>query len=80
MADILGIKPTSAIVLCARYVRKGLFLRLKKDLYVLKEKWHESSSSDYYRISNILQVPSYISLMTALSFYEVNTQVQRGFF
>ncbi len=80
VADVLGIKPSSALVLCARYVKKGLFIRLKKDLYSLKERWYENSTRDFYRISNILQVPSYISLMTALSFYEVTTQVQRGFF
>lgn len=80
VADVLGIKPSSALVLCTRYVKKGLLIRLKKDLYTLKERWQENSAKDFYRISNILQVPSYISLMTALSFYEVTTQVQRGFF
>lgn len=80
VADILGIKPSSALVFCARYVEKGLFIRLKKDLYILKERWQKNSLKDFYRISNILQVPSYISLMTALSFYEITTQVQRDFF
>lgn len=80
VAGLLGIKSSSAIVLCARYIKNGLFIRLKKDLYALKERWEINSSADFYRISNILQVPSYISLMTALSFYEVTTQVQRGFF
>ncbi len=76
----LNIKPSSAKVLCTRYTEKGLFIRLKKDLYVLKERWQQNSLSDFYRISNFLKVPSYISLMTALSFYEVTTQVQRGIF
>lgn len=80
VADLLGIKHTSAVVLCARYVEKGIFIRIKKDLYILKERWQKNSLRDFYRISNILQVPSYISLMTALSFYEITTQVQRGFF
>jgi predicted transcriptional regulator of viral defense system len=80
VAQILGIKPSSAVVLCARYVKKGLFLRLKKDLYILRERWQRNSLSDFFQIANILQVPSYISLMTALSFYEVTTQVQRGYF
>ncbi|MFN3479896.1 MAG: hypothetical protein ACK415_05875, partial [Thermodesulfovibrionales bacterium] len=43
-------------------------------------KWRQLSYEDCYRIANILQVPSYISFMTALLFYEVTTQVQRGFF
>jgi predicted transcriptional regulator of viral defense system len=80
VAEILGIKHASAIVLSTRYVKKGLFIRLKKDLYVIKDRWQRNSHSEYFQIANILQVPSYISLLTALSFYEVTTQVQRGFF
>lgn len=80
VSDLLGIKPPSALVLCSRYVEKGLFIRLKKDLYVLKERWQKNTVQEFFKLSNILQVPSYISLMTALSFYEVTTQVQRGVF
>jgi predicted transcriptional regulator of viral defense system len=79
VANILDIKPTSAIVLCARYAERGLFIRLKKNLYVLRDRWQQNSYRDFYKISNILHVPSYISFMTALSFYEVTTQVQRDF-
>ena len=80
VADILGIKPFSATVLCARYVKNGLFIRLKKDFYVMKERWQRNSLSEFFQIANILQVPSYISLITALSFYELTTQIQRKFF
>jgi predicted transcriptional regulator of viral defense system len=79
VADVLGITLASAKVLCSRYTEKGLFIRLKKDLYILSERWQQISMQDFYRMSNILQVPSYISLMTALSYYEVTTQIQRGF-
>ncbi len=79
VANLLAIRPSSAIVLCTRYVKKGLFIRLKKDFYVMKERWQRNSHSEFFQIANILQVPSYISLMTALSFYELTTQVQRGF-
>ncbi|GAB4407338.1 MAG: hypothetical protein OHK0032_02650 [Thermodesulfovibrionales bacterium] len=58
---------------------KGLVYQAKKNLYILKEKWDKNTIEDFLRLANILQVPSYISLMTALSFYEVTTQVQRGF-
>ena len=78
--DVFGIKPGSARVLCTRYTQKGIFVRLKKNLYVLDEKWGNYTREDFYRISNVLQVPSYISFMSALSFYEVTTQVQRDFF
>jgi predicted transcriptional regulator of viral defense system len=79
VADLLAIKKESAAVLCARYVKKGLLTRLKRDLYVRTETLAHIGSADLYRIANLLQVPSYVSLMTALSYYGVSTQVQRGF-
>ncbi|MCS7163622.1 MAG: hypothetical protein NZ845_01300 [Thermodesulfovibrio sp.] len=80
VAQLLEIKEKSAKVFCSRYVKKGIFIRLKKDFYILKDRWQRNSIQDFYKISNMLQVPSYISLMTALSFYEVTTQVQRDYF
>ena len=79
IADLLGIRRTSAAVLCARYVKKGLLTRLKRDLYVRTEALAHLGPLDLYRIANLLQVPSYVSLMTALSHYGVSTQIQRGF-
>jgi predicted transcriptional regulator of viral defense system len=79
VADLLAIKKESAAVLCARYVKKGLLTRLKRDLYVRTESLHHLGTLDLFRIANPLQVPSYVSLMTALSHYGVTTQVQRGF-
>lgn len=78
VAAVLGIKLASALVLCSRYVEKGLFIRPKKNLYILRERWQQNTVQDLFRISNLLQVPSYVSLMTALSYYEVTTQVQRN--
>jgi predicted transcriptional regulator of viral defense system len=78
VADLLAIKKGSAAVLCARYVKKGLLTRLKRDLYVRTETIAHLATADLYRIANLLQVPSYVSLMTALSYYGVSTQVQRG--
>jgi len=80
VAEVLGIKESSARVLCARYVKKGLFVRIKKDFYIFNEKWRRLSLEEFLILANFLQVPSYISLMTALSYYEVTTQIQRGFF
>ncbi len=80
LQELLGIRPESARVFCSRYSQKGIFIRLKKNLYTLNERWEHLSSEDHLRISNVLQVPSYISFMTALSLYEVTTQVQRDFF
>ncbi len=80
LQDMLEIKPESARVLCTRYTKKGLFIRLKKNFYVLTEKWESLTRDELLMISNLLQVPSYISFMTALSYYEVTTQVQRDYF
>jgi len=80
IADILGIKFSSAKVLSSRYTDRGLFVRLKKNLYVLSERWQQNTSQDFFCIASILQVPSYISLMTGLCFYEISTQVQRDYF
>lgn len=80
VARALDIAPASAWVTCSRYVRKGIFLRLKKDFYVLDQRWLALTQQDFFKISNLLQVPSYVSLMTALSFYGVTDQVQKNFF
>jgi len=80
ISEILGIKINSAKVLCSRYTKKGLIIKLKREFYILKEKWGILSTEEYFKIGNILQVPSYISLMTALSYYGITTQIQRGFY
>jgi predicted transcriptional regulator of viral defense system len=80
VARFLEIKIPSARVLCSRYQKKGLILRLKKDFYILREKWDNLSLEEFFKISNFLQVPSYISLMNALSYYEITTQMQKDFF
>lgn len=75
-----GIKRASARVPCNRYVRRGTFLRIKNNFYVLAQNWPNLSTADFFKLANFLQVPSYISFMTALAFYEVTTQVPRNFF
>ena len=80
LADALGIEKDSSKVACNRYVKKGIIIRLKKDFYILREKWEHLEKGEFFKLANFLQVPSYISFMTALSFYEITTQVQRRFF
>jgi len=79
VAQALSIKKESARVLCTRYVKQGIFIRLKKNFYVLDLRWKNPAFSDMLKTANFLQVPSYISFMTALSFYEITTQAQRNF-
>lgn len=80
LRDLLKIKPESARVLCSRYNKNGVFVRLKRNFYTLSENWENFDTPDLFKIANSLQVPSYISFMTALSVYELTTQVQRSFF
>jgi len=79
LVRICGIRPASAHVLASRYVKSGFFIRLKNNFYVLDELWGHLVREDHFRIANYLQVPSYVSFMTALSYYEMTTQVQRDF-
>lgn len=80
VAELFGMDRSSARVFCHRRTRDGSFLRLKKDFYVLEERWSSYSLEELLRIANFLQVPSYVSLMTALSLHGVTTQVQRDYF
>lgn len=77
---LLGIKRQSTWVLCSRYVSKGIFLRLKNNLYVLEQSWQNLKTEQFFMLANFLQVPSYISFATALGYYNLTTQIQRNFF
>jgi len=80
IARIFGISLASAKVTASRYVRQGLLLRMKKNVYVRREVWNAAGTEEKFLLANLGQVPSYISLMTALEYYEVTTQVLRNFF
>ncbi|OIP39976.1 MAG: hypothetical protein AUK25_08865 [Desulfobacteraceae bacterium CG2_30_51_40] len=80
VAYIYNIALPSAHVLCSRYMKDGVFIRLKKDFYVLDSNLERYGEKDFFSIANMLQAPSYISLMTALCFYEITTQVQPNWY
>ncbi len=80
LAGLLDIQQASARVLASRYAKRGLFVRLKNNFYCLEEKWRGLTREEYLLIANMLQVPSYVSFMTALWLYEATTQVPRNFF
>ena len=79
VAQHFKLQPASARVLCSRYARQGVLVRVKKNIYTTIWKWESLTRLDLFKIANVLQVPSYISLMTALSYYEVTTQAQNNF-
>lgn len=80
VAKVLNIQLSSAKLLCHRYQKQKYFVRLKRDVYILAERWNYLSALELFQIANRLQVPSYISLTTALSYYGYSTQIQQGFF
>jgi hypothetical protein len=79
IARILGISQNSAKITAHRYVKQGMLIRVKRNIYILKERWTSFDREQKFIIANIFQVPSYISLMTALDYYEITTQIQRDF-
>lgn len=79
IAKALDIGLASARVSANRYVRQGYLIRIKRNLYVLRQRWAAFTREEKFVLANLAQVPSYISLMTALGYYEVTTQVQRNF-
>jgi len=80
VASLLRIKSESALVLCSRYVKRGIFVRLKKNFYVMEHNWNRYENDDFFQLANFLQVPSYISCVSALAFYGITTQVPRRWY
>jgi predicted transcriptional regulator of viral defense system len=79
IAQKLGITPQAARVSAARYVKQGLLLRLKRNMYMLKDTWKDLDIKQKFKIANYIQTPSYISLLTALEYYDITTQMQQNF-
>lgn len=79
LARALGIAPASARVAATRYARRGLLVRVKRNVYVHRERWNNAAQDEKFQLANIAQVPSYISLATALEHHGLTTQVQRNF-
>jgi predicted transcriptional regulator of viral defense system len=80
IARVFGISLDSAKVTASRYVRQGLLLRVKRNLYVRREVWNVATIEEKFSLANLAQVPSYISLTTALEYYEITTQMLRNFY
>lgn len=78
ISRILSIEKESAKVYANRYVNQGLLLRIKKNYYITPEKFKQLDESEIYQTANLLQTPSYISLNTALMYYNISTQQQQN--
>jgi predicted transcriptional regulator of viral defense system len=80
VATAYEITRASAHVLCSRYVKQGVFVRIKRNFYVLDRNWEKYGTQEFFKISNLLQVPSYVSCTTALAFFGITTQIQRDWY
>jgi len=79
LARVLGISAASGRVTAVRFVKQGVLVRPKKNIYILAEKWDNLAREEKFMLANLMQSPSYVSLMTAMDYYEVTTQVQNNF-
>jgi len=80
IARVFGIDAASARVTASRYVGQGLLLRMKRNVYMRREVWNAAGKPEKFVLANLGQVPSYVSLATALDYYEITTQVTRDYF
>ncbi len=78
IATLLSISRESAKVTANRYVRGKQLIRLKRNFYITPGKFEKLKEEDYFSLANMLQVPSYVSLTSALSYYNISTQQMRG--
>lgn len=66
LKHIFGWSKTAITFLLHRYAKKGIVVRLKRDLYTLAD-----AQVPEFLIANRLMEPSYVSLESALSFHRV---------
>ncbi len=79
IANALGISLPAARVSANRYVKQGLLIRIKRNIYILKDNWRDFNQNTIFSLANLIQTPSYISLLSALCYYEISTQIQQNF-
>jgi predicted transcriptional regulator of viral defense system len=80
IARILDIGDASAKVTASRYVKQGILIRIKRNMYMMQDVWRRAELEQKFELANLGQTPSYISLMTALAYHEITTQMQRDYF
>ncbi len=78
LRDIRNIFPDANVATLknnlTNWLKKGYIERLKRDLYACVEPILESEIPDFY-VANRLYTPSYVSLETALSLYNIIPEI-----
>jgi predicted transcriptional regulator of viral defense system len=72
----LGLKDNSIDTYISRFLKRREILQLKKGLYVAASFFDENGSDVSYSfyLANIIRKPSYVSLWTALQYYNLTTE------
>jgi predicted transcriptional regulator of viral defense system len=78
IANELSINIESARVTANRYVKQGFLIRVKRNFYLTAEKLNNPAERKLFQLANLIQIPSYISLTSAMSFYNISTQQLQG--
>ncbi|GAB4298047.1 MAG: hypothetical protein Kow0098_22870 [Ignavibacteriaceae bacterium] len=78
IAKKLSISKESAKVSANRYIKNGSLLKIKRDFYITPNNYEKLNEKELFQIANMIQVPSYISLTSALSYYNISTQQLQG--
>jgi predicted transcriptional regulator of viral defense system len=74
VSRLLGLSRAAASVYCSRASKRGEILALKREMFLVADSVANLGSKELFFISNNLMTPSYVSLTTALSYYEITTQ------
>lgn len=76
--QVLGIDYGSALVYLSRSMARKEWVRLKNGVYIPSYKYQKLTRLELFKIANFLQVPSYISLISALQFWGASTQLTQS--
>lgn len=68
------LKIDSARVAVSRKAKSGELIRIRRNLYVLRDRWKRLQQEELFQIANVIQTPSYISFGSALSYFGITTQ------
>lgn len=71
----LGLPQSSIRVCCSRAVQRGALIRIRKGLYILPQTWSVLDEEERFTLANFIQTPSYVTLLSALSYHGVTTQI-----
>lgn len=65
----------STRVYLSRKVKAKQLLRVRRNLYVFPQAFPSYDQQQLFELANVIQTPSYVSYLTALSFYDLTTQI-----